>query len=117
MSLECGGKNAQIVLADANLDLDGDGQSNLAEYIAGTAPDNANDYFKQTLNPGPPLSVTVAGVAGRTYILQRNTSSFDPLAWAGVITNGPVAVSGDVMLTDPSPPVDAAFYRTVVTYP
>jgi hypothetical protein len=101
--------------ADADIDTDDDGQTNLEEYIAGTQPNNAADYFRQTVEPGAPLTVSVTGVAGRTYILWRSPSPEG--LWTGVLTNGPVASSGPVLLADPAPPEDQAFYRTSVSTP
>ena len=100
---------------DADADLDGDGQSNLAEYLAGTQPNNAADYFRQTVNAGMPMTVTVAGVAGRTYILWRSDKLTD--TWSAVLTNGPVASNGPLLLADPAPPGAGAFYRTSVSTP
>jgi hypothetical protein len=101
--------------ADASSDLDDDGQSNHSEYIAGTQPNNAADYFAQTLEPGTPLAVSVAGVAGRTYVLWR----CDSLAglWTPIVTNGPVAESGPVQMVDSAPPEAGAFYRASVSAP
>jgi len=101
--------------SDANGDLDGDGQSNLSEYLTGTQPDNAADYFKQTVEPGSPLKVAVPGVAGRTYVLWRSLSPAD--SWTAILTNGPVASSETLWLVDPTPPTDGAFYRTSVSIP
>ncbi len=101
--------------ADADADTDGDGQSNREEHAAGTQPNNAADYFAQTVAAGAPLTVSVNGVAGRTYILWRSLS-LDGL-WATILTNGPVADDGPVLLADPTPPGAGAFYRTSVSAP
>ena len=101
--------------ANASVDADGDGQSNYSEYLAGTNPNSATDYFVQTLQASAPLSVSVPGVAGRTYVLWRGDSPTG--LWTPVFTNGPAAVSGPVLLTDPAPPSDVAFYRTSVSLP
>jgi hypothetical protein len=54
---------------DAGLDADGDGQSNLAEFLAGTEPRNPGSRFAATLawdDAGRPL-VRFQAVAGRSY--------------------------------------------------
>jgi len=101
--------------ADADADTDGDGQSNREEHAAGTQPNNAADYFAQTMVAGVPLTVSVNGVAGRTYILWRSLSLDG--SWAAILTNGPVAADGPVTLADPTPPGAGAFYRTSVSMP
>jgi hypothetical protein len=57
--------------SDAALDLDGDGMSNRAEYLAGTDPTNAASYLKieQAILPGA-AAVRVAAVSNRTYTVQ-----------------------------------------------
>ena len=75
----------------------------LEEYIAGTNPNNAADCFTQTVQPGTPLTVSVPGVAGRTYILWRSQSLTD--SWTAVLTNGPAAANGPLLLADPAPEV------------
>jgi hypothetical protein len=60
--------------------------------------------------------VQVAGVKGRTYVLQRTTSLANP-AWVNVITNGPLFFDQTLMLTDPAPPAGHAFYRSTMTLP
>jgi hypothetical protein len=55
--------------ADGALDLDGDGMSNRAEYIAGTDPTNALSYLRIDQGPGA-ATVRVAAVSNRTYTVQ-----------------------------------------------
>jgi hypothetical protein len=55
--------------ADGALDLDGDGMSNRAEYLAGTDPASNLSYLR--INQGPGAStVSVAAVSNRTYTVQ-----------------------------------------------
>lgn len=104
--------------ADALDDLDGDGQSNLAEYVAGTSPNDLNDYFSQSVEPGPLFSVTLSGRAGRTYTLLRSSLPTAPIgSWVEVMSLGPLAEDQPVTLTDPAPPAEAAFYRAAVAWP
>ncbi|MFC1499175.1 hypothetical protein ACFLS1_12005, partial [Verrucomicrobiota bacterium] len=91
---------------DAAGDADGDGQSNLNEYYAGTAPDDTNSIFKiikhsghgvdefgsliQALSSGAEIKLMwLGGTNGSTndYIIYRSTSLVDG-AW-GQVTNYP----------------------------
>ena len=64
-------------------DPDGDGQSNLAESIAGTNPTSAASRFEATAGRDAPGTITVrwAGVTGKHY---RIESSSDLLTWAAL---------------------------------
>jgi len=55
--------------ADAALDLDSDGMSNLAEYLAGTDPTSDQSYLRIDQGPGA-TTVSVAAVSNRTYTVQ-----------------------------------------------
>ncbi|MFC1498977.1 C25 family cysteine peptidase [Verrucomicrobiota bacterium] len=91
---------------DAAGDADGDGMSNLAEYYAGTAPDDTNSIFRiikhsghdanefgslvQALSSGAEIKLMwLGGTNGSTndYIIYRSTSLVDA-AW-GQVTNYP----------------------------
>jgi hypothetical protein len=80
-------------------------------------PNNAGDFFKQTVVASVPFTVSVPGVTGRTYILWRNASLTNAAAWVGVVTNGPLVASVVVTLTDTNSPDVGAFYRTSVSLP
>jgi hypothetical protein len=60
--------------ADASLDSDGDGVSNVNEFLAGTLPNNANSFFHVTaVNPeGGNLRITWTTVGGKSYRVQTN---------------------------------------------
>ncbi len=68
--------------ADATLDLDGDGASNLNEFLAGTKPNDAASVFRITaLQPeGGDLRVTWTTVGGRSYVVQTNGELVQPFA-------------------------------------
>jgi hypothetical protein len=55
--------------ADASLDLDGDGVSNRAEYLAGTDPASNLSYLRIEQGPGA-ATVSVAAMSNRTYTVQ-----------------------------------------------
>jgi hypothetical protein len=57
--------------ADKNLDLDGDGQTNYQEFLAGTGANNTSSTFKivATTRNGNDVSVTWNSVSGKVYRL------------------------------------------------
>jgi hypothetical protein len=71
--------------ADAALDLDGDGASNVVEFRAGTLPNNANSVFRiVSLRPETgDLRITWTTVGGKSYRVQTNA----PAAGGGITTN------------------------------
>jgi hypothetical protein len=57
--------------ADGGSDLDGDGMSNRAEYIAGTDPANAASYLKiSSIAAGGGATVTFGAISNKTYSIQ-----------------------------------------------
>jgi len=72
--------------ADAELDADADGQSNLAEYLAGTDPRSFASRLAITAIAVPAsdqVTVTWSGVAGRLY---RFMTSTDLVTWTALDT-------------------------------
>lgn len=61
---------------DALLDLDGDGMNNLSEYIAGTAPAGATNYFAVTSTSVATNGIAISwdAVAGRKYAVFATTN-------------------------------------------
>ena len=88
---------------DAALDSDGDGYTAVAEYIAGTDPNSATNYFHiNSLNPsngGWPISVSFDGRSGRFYSLLRSTNLVSR-TWQVVSETGPTETDGTVELID-----------------
>jgi T5SS/PEP-CTERM-associated repeat protein len=62
--------------ADAALDPDLDGASNLQEYLAGTNPNDPNSVFRiVSLQPeSDDLRITWKAVGGKTYVIQTNAN-------------------------------------------
>jgi hypothetical protein len=66
-------------LADALQDPDGDGQSNVAEYIAGTDPRNPGDVLRLALSlDGGTPAITFRAVAGKSYTIQYKAALVGP---------------------------------------
>ena len=68
--------------ADSTLDLDGDGASNLNEFLSGTKPNDAASVFRITaLQPeGGDLRVTWTTVGGKSCVVQTNGELAKPFA-------------------------------------
>jgi hypothetical protein len=61
--------------ADAQIDTDRDGQSNLAEYLAGTDPNNPASYFKTSVTPiAGGYRIQFTAQSGRGYTIQYRDS-------------------------------------------
>ncbi len=87
----------------ASDDADGDGRSNLQEYLAGTSPTDASSAFRITSiapNPGGGVIIQWSSVAGKFYDVERDTS----LTWstALALTNGVAATPPTNTYTDTS---------------
>jgi hypothetical protein len=97
-------------------DADGDGQTNLQEYLAGTNPLDPASVFAITniQTAGADIQVSWTTVAGKTYQLQRGTSPDATAAWSPV--GSTVAGTGSIVhQTDPGAAADPLhFYRVVV---
>ena len=102
-------------------DVDGDGQSNAAEFAAGTDPNLASSalVITQVFIDRAANSATIdwASVVGKTYRVQRATSLEAGAAWtdigAPVTANGVVSVFTD----DALPAGERWFYRVRVSNP
>jgi hypothetical protein len=105
-----------------NADPDGDGMSNLQEYLAGTNPNNPNSYLRITAvsakAPGNTATVTWTSVPSRLYYVEERTNlTFG--AWATNATLG--VVSPDPGATTTRNLTDAAasnrFFRVQAIVP
>ena len=91
----------RIGVNDADLDPDGDGMTNLQEFIAGTDPQNRSSYLRIANVIAPGSSATAAsisffGVAGHSYAIQF-MDQLPPAEWHS-LTNLPV-LSSDQLIT------------------
>jgi hypothetical protein len=94
--------------ACAGCDPDGDGLSNLQEYLAGTSPfDAANVLHIATVQTG---GLTFASVNGMTYRVER-TDDLVGNVWT-TLSNNVAGTGGSVPITDPdATSVPQRFYR------
>ncbi len=98
-------------------DCDGDGFTNLQEYVAHTDPTRADSALRvENLVAGlAGTSLRFTGVAGRQYGLERRDNLVSG-SWIRVVTAIPES-DGQVTLGDPEPPEPAAYYRVVAEFP
>ncbi|MBS0658011.1 MAG: S8 family serine peptidase [Verrucomicrobia bacterium] len=83
---------------DANGDLDGDGQTNLAEYLAGTAANDPNSRLRitsQSFASGR-YSLGFPSVTGKAYIIERTADFVTWVTLAGNVTG----TGGTINYTD-----------------
>lgn len=96
------------LLNDSDDDLDGDGQSNYDEYVAGTLPNSASSRFTQAYAQDGSLSFNAP--EGRAYSIERS-EDLSPGSWI-TVASGTVGPSGTVTHACPIPDGCArAFYR------
>jgi hypothetical protein len=89
--------------AAASADPDGDGQNNMAEFLAGTDPNNAGSYMHilSVARQGGDMAITWETVGGLTNILQATSGDADgnyTNNFSDIVTNI-IAGSGDVTNT------------------
>ena len=115
-----GARSTDGTRAGPNADPDGDGASNLDEFIAGTDPLDARQCLPSNVTMTKAASsqgytLQFPARSSHRYTLQRSTSLADPV-WTEVASV--VSITNATMtLTDPSPPAGSAFYRVLVGPP
>ena len=116
------GTNADnTAIAGPTANPSGSGFDNYDDFITGVDPTDPKARFTLDVSipiPSSPtgLLMSVAGLSGRSYILQR-ALSLSPPSWSGIVTNGDLTSNQILQFTDPDPPSAQVFYRVLVTLP
>lgn len=98
------------LVADAGLDSDGDGQTNLQEFIAGTLANNAASLFQLEPMPLSPRDFRFPVVAGRTYRAKGTTDLSIPFEVLG----SPVEISQNSIRTITTPDAETFFLKVEI---
>ena len=103
--------------ADRDLDPDHDGQSNYAEFIAGTDPQSAASVFKLASVRTTPagVEVTWTSVPGRLYTIEYAESLSSP--WQTLQASLPAASGTTTAYLDSTAPGSTSRYYRVVVLP
>lgn len=101
---------------DTTLDLDGDGLSNLQEFILGTPPNSGkSQYPVTTAKAGDNIGITFPTLTGRTYKVERSDTLTS--AWTIVQENIPGSGSNQTITDTGGGAQPRRFYRVTVTLP
>ncbi len=97
--------------SDAALDLDGDGFTNLQEFLAGTDPSDARSLLRivGAADAGTASGVQFSSVLGKTYAVEEN-SNYPAAAWQG-IASGKSGTGSVVTQTDAGASGTRRLYR------
>ncbi len=98
--------------ADAMQDLDGDGATNLQEFLAGTNPAQFSSVLRITTIESAGVTNAVLGflaISNRSYMVEFKDTLAAPV-WAP-LTNVPAAVTNRLILWQTPVPVVSRFYR------
>jgi hypothetical protein len=99
------------------LDPDGDGNTNLQEYAAGTNPLDPADHFTASIDQtANGVDIVASGRAGRAYVLERSTT-LDPGSWQEIARTGTLAADQPPLCNDQAPPTPRSFYRMTAIAP
>ena len=103
---------------DRDLDFDGDGQSNLSEYLAGTAANDRNSFlrFLETNRAPTRFAATWSSVPGKVYLIEYSTNLTDWTAISGDIPAAPAPDEQTVspFVTIPAPVSEEGYFRVQV---
>jgi ABC-type molybdate transport system substrate-binding protein len=99
--------------ADAPLDFDLDGMSNLDEYRAGTDPNNAKSLLKLVVTPTNSAVLQFVAQTNKSYTVQYR-SDLTSTAWINLTSINAQAFVSTVQVNVPKPPPEPSrFYRIV----
>jgi hypothetical protein len=96
---------------DAARDDDGDGMSNLAEFIAGTGYLDPTSYLKVDILEAGPATLRFNAVSNRTYTVQYS-DGLDPALWRALAVIPARTTTRLESVVDPDPAANR-FYRLV----
>ena len=114
-----GADAANPAIAGDTMDPDGDGQTNLQEYLANTGPLDPADRFAATLAAaptGPGIVIRFPAKTDRRYTLER-TPDLTAGSWTPRQNAAPLDAEAPFEFTDPAPPTPKAFYRVRAELP
>ncbi len=99
---------------DAGMDLDGDGATNYAEYMADTHPTNPLSIFELKISETTDMTVSWGSSSNRRYALSYATNLLDTTPWAPIpqMTNVP-GTGGIIVYTNLNPDIRGFFRATV----
>ena len=103
-------------VSGANDDPDGDGMTNLQEYLAGTDPTSAASRLTASLTrTGNDFQISFPSVAGRSYVVER-TFNLAASPWPTVVQDNVPGTGATVTITDANAIVlsPGVFYRVRV---
>jgi hypothetical protein len=100
------------LLSGANLDPDGDGHSNYAEFMAGTNPLDGISHLNLNCVSAPSSALSWPSIFGKLYSVECSSTLFGG-SWSTIGTN--LGGTGQMMqFSDPNPAGGMRFYRVKV---
>ncbi len=99
---------AYSLASGADVDADGDGVSNWAEFKAGTNPNDQNSRLHMQTGSASDMVVRWPTVVGKNYVIEASTSLFGS-SWKPV--SATIPGTGQLMEFRPTPDGSAQFYR------